>query len=177
MIELTSTLWQSISSSPGGTGKLVASLLCQAHDGDETVYPELYHQLCHQNTVGGVAYIAVPHLAHIARNSSPQKRVWPLSIIGTVVASRAAFSETAAPFNADWLNDYSIALKESLVLSTESLQHTELSPPEAQELIATVSALQGLTDLAILLFLQGGITELSRPICGEYLSYTKLPLN
>lgn len=156
---------------------MVASLLCQAHDGDETVYVELYHQLCHQNTVGEVAYIAVPHLAHIARNALPQKRVWPLGIIGTIVASRAAFPEITAPFNKEWLNDYSLALKEALVLSTESLQCNELSPSETQELIATVSALNGLTNLAMLLFLQGGLTELSCPICGEYLSYTKATLN
>ncbi len=62
MLDLDSSVWGTILASPGGTGTLAAKLLRQARDGDESAYGELYHQVCHQFTVGAVAYVAVSHL-------------------------------------------------------------------------------------------------------------------
>jgi hypothetical protein len=82
MLELDSPLWADIPASSGMNSVLAVKLLRQAHAGDDSVYPELYHQLCHQFTVGEAAYVAVPHLVAIARCIDVRRRVWPLSIVG-----------------------------------------------------------------------------------------------
>jgi hypothetical protein len=167
MLDLDSPEWDRIPSSPGGKGTLAARLLRQARDGDESDYLELQHQVCHQFTVGAVAYVAVPHLVQIARDTEPRDRVQPLSIVGTVAAARAAHPKNAAPLRKEWATEYHAANAEALRLASESLQQVGLEPGDAQDLIATVAALHGLTDLATFLFLQGGVTELECPKCGE----------
>jgi hypothetical protein len=160
MLALDSPEWGKIPSSPGGTGALTARLLCQVRDGDESAYLELYHQVCHQFTVGAVAYVAVPHLVQIARGTEPRGRVQPLTIVGTVAVARAAHTKHAAPLRKEWATEYHAANAEALRLAGESLQQVGLEAGDAQDLIATVAALHGLTDLAMFLFLQGGVTEL-----------------
>jgi hypothetical protein len=171
MIDLDSPAWGIIPASPGGTGALAARLLRQARDGDESAYGELYHQVCHQFSVGAVAYAAVPHLVQIARDADPRRRAQPLSIVGTVAAARAAHPTSAAPLREEWRAEYLAANAEALRLAAESLQRAGLEPADAQELVATVAALHGLTDLAMHLFLQGGVTELSCPVCGEVIEF------
>lgn len=171
MIDLDSPAWGSIPASPGGTGTLAARLLREARDGDESAYGELYHQVCHQFSVGAVAYVAVPHLVQIARDADSRRRALPLSIVGTVAAARAARPRSAAPLREEWQAEYLAANTEALRLAAESLRGAGLEAADAQELIATVAALHGLTDLAMHLFLQGGRTELSCPVCGEVIVF------
>ncbi len=171
-MDLESPDWNSIASSSGESGGLVAQLLRKAELGDETVYPELHHQLCHQFTVAAVAYVAVPHLVRIARKAAFPQRVWPLSIVGGVVAGRAAFSMSAASLSEEWRTEYVEAIQDALHLSAETLGQPGLSLSGAQELIATVAACHGLIDLAIHLFSQGGSTELSCAVCGEGIQFT-----
>lgn len=173
MIDLDSPEWNSIASSASGTGALVVRLLREATAGDDNAYPELYHQLCHQFTVAAAAYLAAPHLVRIACEASPQRRVWPLSIVGAIVAARATYPASAAPLREEWRDEHIASTREALRLSAELLQHPGLLPSETQELIATVSALHGLTDLAMHLFLQGGVTELSCPVCGEVIQFAE----
>ena len=127
--------------------------------------------MCHQFTVGAVAYVAVPHLVLIAREVDPRRRALPLSIVGTVAAARATHPHSAAPLREEWRAEYLAANSEALRLAAECLQREGLEPADAQELVATVAALHGLTDLAMHLFLQGGVTELSCPVRGEAIEF------
>ena len=154
MLDLESPVWDTISASPGGTGALAAGLIRRARDGDESAYGELYHQVCHQFTVGEVAYVAVPHLVQIARIGGPRQRVQPLSIVGSVAAARLAHPSSAAPLRDEWRADYLAANEQALRLATEALQETGWDPSDSQELLATVAALHGHRDLAMHLFLQ-----------------------
>ena len=173
MIDLDSPLWDSIPASCGSTGTLAAKLLRRVRDGDDSAYDELYHQICHQFSVGAVAYIAVPHLVRIARDAAPGRRVRPLSIVGTVVAARNAYPKGAAPLRDEWRPEYFAANQEALGLAAELLRQLGPEPPEAQEILATIAALHGLADLAMHLFLQGGVTELSCPECGEPIKFVE----
>src|SRR5690349_17260390 len=133
MLDLDSPAWNGIPASPGGTGSLTARLLRQARDGDEEAYGELYHQVCHQFTVGAVAYVAVPHLVQIARDADPHHRTQPLSIVGTVAAALAAHPTSAAPLREEWRAEYLTANSDALRLAAESLQQVGLEPADAQE--------------------------------------------
>jgi hypothetical protein len=93
---------------------------------------------------------------------------------GAAVA-RAAHPDSAAPLPDEWRAEYLAANAEALRLANESLQRTGLKPADAQELVATVAALHGLTDLAMYLFLQGGVTKLSCPMCGEVIEFKETP--
>lgn len=171
MLDLDSPIWNTIPSSAGGTGALAAGLLRRAWRGDDTAYDELVHQVCHQFTVGAVAYVVVPHLVQIARNCHPAQRVRPLSIVGMVVAGRAAHPNGAAELREEWRAEYLTALDDALKLAAEALQQPGLGRAESQELLAVIAAIHGHTDLAMLLFLQGGATELSCPLCGEAIKF------
>jgi hypothetical protein len=171
MLELDSTVWASIPASSGMNSALALRLLRQARAGNDSGYPELYHQLCHQFTVGEVAYVAVPHLVDIARGIDVRRRVWPLSIVGTVEAARNSYPESAPPIREQWRVEYLAANAEALRLAANALEHRGWQPSDSQELLATVAALHGHTNLAMHLFLQGGATKLSCPMCGEYIEY------
>jgi len=172
MLSLDSPAWDTIPSSPGGTGTLTAQLLRSIRNGDDSAYDELYHQICHQLSVGAVAYVAVPHLVEISRSAPRRQQVRPLSIVGTVSAALLAFPESAAPLRDEWRVEFMAANQDALRLAAEALQSSgALEPADAQQLLATVAAFQGLKDLAVYLFMQADDIELSCPACGEAIQY------
>ena len=165
MLDLESPEWAEVSASPGGNGVLTARLLRQLWLGDETAWPELYQQVCHQNSVGEVAYLAAPHLVAIARQSTHLRlRALLLGTIGAVVASAACYRAGAAVLRDEWKAEFELACGEARNLAAESLKHAELSLDASLQLIATVAALHGHSNLAILL--QDG-PEFWCPECGE----------
>jgi hypothetical protein len=170
MLALDSSEWNKIKASPGGTGKLTAELLEKARGGDASTYAELGEQLCHQLSVGPVAYVAVPHLAEIARQARLEERVAPLRIVGSVAAARLIQPDAPA-VPAEWREEFLAACKLARALVAEALQDDKWSPSDAQDLLATLAALHGLGNLATMLFLQGGNTELSCPSCGDAISF------
>jgi hypothetical protein len=173
MLDLDSPIWAKIPASSGMSSALTVKLLRQVRLHDDSSYPELYHQVCHQFTVGAVAYVAIPHLVDIARSVEVKRRVWPLSIVGTVAAARATQPRSAPPILDEWRAEYFAANDEAMRLTAEALRFGGWEPSESQELLATLAALHGHTNLAMHLFLQGGVTELSCPLCGEYIDYTE----
>jgi hypothetical protein len=150
---------------------LAAELLRRVRGGDDSEYGELYHQVCHQFTVGPVAYVAVPHLVEIARVSELKRRVQPLSIVGTVAAALLADPHGSAPLPEEWRAEYAAANNEALRLTADALKQGGWDASDSQELLATLAALHGHGNLAMLLFLQGGVTELSCPVCGEQFAF------
>ncbi|MEM9556456.1 MAG: hypothetical protein AAGC60_19520 [Acidobacteriota bacterium] len=171
MLALDSPEWSLINASSGGTGRLAASLLRRVKAGDISAFDELQHQLCHQFTVGAVAYLAMPHLIEIARSSDGGFRVRALVMIGTIVAARAAHPTSAAPLAEAWRHDYEEALADAMALVAGALRGPGLKPEESQELIAAAAALHRHTNLAMHLFLHGGSTDLSCPECGELIEF------
>ncbi len=71
----------------------------------------------------------------------------------------------------EWRAEYLAANEEALRLAAEALQHSGWEPSDSLELLATLAALHGHTDLAMHLFLQGGVTDLSCPLCGEIIEF------
>jgi len=156
--------------SSGGNGNLAVELIRQLHSGDESVYPELYHQACHQFTVGEVAYAVVPHLIDIAKKAPVAQQLWPLCIAGTVAASRMAYAASSATIPHDLQDDYNVANEGALLLVTGTLSHTIWEEGQSLELTATLAAFHGHYNVAILLYLSGG-SDLSCPDCGEIIEY------
>jgi hypothetical protein len=171
MLDLDSPRWKEIPASCGMSSALTVKLLRQVREGNDTAYDELYHQVCHQFSVGAVAYVAVPHLVEIARTSALGRRVRPLSIVGTVQAARLAYPHDAPPLREEWTAEYLAANEEARRLTADALREDIWEPSDVQELLATLAALHGQVNLAMLLFLQGGVTELSCPMCGESIEY------
>jgi hypothetical protein len=171
MLALDSPTWATIPSSPGGTGLIAAQLLRQIRGGDDSGYGELFEQVCHQFSVGAVAYLVVPHLVEIARSRQPLERVRPLAIVGSVAAARLADPRNAAPMPPEWAVEYEAANAEARELAADALGRPGWRPSDSQELVATAAALHGHADLAMHLFLQGGATDLSCPSCGEYITF------
>jgi hypothetical protein len=171
MLDLDSPRWAEIPASCGVNSALTVKLLRQVRAGDDSAYGELYHQVCHQFTVGVVAYVAVPHLVEIAGNADLKRRVWPLSIVGTVQAARLAYSRSAPPLEEAWRGEYLAANEEARRLTADALKAVDWDPSDSQELIATLAALHGHIHLALHLFLQGGVNELSCPVCGESIEF------
>jgi hypothetical protein len=171
MLDLDSPVWASVPASCDMTSVLTVELLRQVWTGDDTAYAELYNQVCHQFTVGAIAYLAVPHLVEVARERPLKRRIWPLSIVGTVAAARVAYSQSAADLREEWRTEYEAANDAATKLAAEALNHTGWEASESQELLATLAALHGHSNLAIHLFMSGGDTRLSCPACGEYIEF------
>jgi hypothetical protein len=91
MLDLDSPAWGNLRASGGGRGARTAALLQRFRDGDDSELDELYHQVCHQNSVGEVAYPAVPHLVAMAANAPPPMRDRLIAVVGSVVASMSVF--------------------------------------------------------------------------------------
>lgn len=170
MLDLDSPLWASIPASCGMSNDLTVELLRQVRAGDDSAYAELYHQVCHQFSVGAVAYLVVPHLVDIACNRPLNRRVWPLTIVGTVAAARSTYSRSAAVLREEWSDEYLKANDVALRLTAEALAQKCWVPAESRELLAALAALHGHNHLAMHLFLSG--TELSCPECGEYIKFS-----
>jgi hypothetical protein len=174
MLALDSPRWATLKASAGGTGALAARLLRDIRSGSLGEFVELYHQACHQLTVGEVAYAVVPHVVEIAGTLPMRERVWPLVIAGTVAACCAAFPSSTPPIPDDLQAAYAQAQHAALLLATDALRECVWRPGEATELLAVVSALHGRCDLALHLFLHGGSdSDLSCPECGEYIRWSE----
>jgi hypothetical protein len=156
---------------PRGTGALAATLLRKLHDGDDTYFWELHHQVCHQFAVGAVAYVAVPHLVTIAKASPIDRLPRLLGLVGTVEAARHAYGRSAALLRDEWRAEYLAANEEALRMAGEALQRPEWELPDSWQLLATSAALHGHIDLALHLFNQPGEPKPSCPNCGEYIEF------
>src|SRR5262245_10199878 len=66
MRALDSSRWETLRASGGGSGTVARRVLTEIHAGTGSDWPELYHQACHQLTVGEVTYAVVPHAIHLA---------------------------------------------------------------------------------------------------------------
>lgn len=172
MLSFDSPRWATLNASPGGSGALAARLLQAIRAGAVGELGELYHQCCHQLTVGEVAYAAVPHVIDIARGLLPRGRVLPLVIAGTVAACRTAFPSQAPPIPDDLRADYEASAGPALQMATAALAEPGWRRGEVVELLGVVAAFQGHCDLAIHLFLHGrSDDDLHCPECGEYLRW------
>lgn len=172
MLELDSPRWATLRSSPGPTAELARRLLREIRAGTGANWPELYHQACHQFTVGEAAYAIVPHAVEIAGSLPVRERLWPLSIAGTVAACGAAFPSETPPVPADLRADYEAAAQPALRMAAAALSETGWRRGEVTQLLAVVAAFQGHCDLAMHLFLHGGSDDdLICPECGEYIRW------
>jgi hypothetical protein len=168
VLELDSTGWADIKASPGGDGMLTAQLLAHLRDGDESAWGELYQQVCHQNSVGEVAYVAAPHMVAIARVSTPRIRALLLSTVGSIVASAKCYRADAAKPRDEWRAEFDRACAEALVLASESLRDAPIDRDDSLMFIQAVAALHGHANLALLL--QDG-PDFWCPECGEPINY------
>jgi hypothetical protein len=171
MLPLNSSRWDELAASSGGSGRMAADLIGQVRAGDQSAYAELSEQLCHQFSVGEVAYAAVPHLVDLAASLGPYERLNPLRIVGAVVAARATYARSAPPIAPDLLDPYTAALSTCFDLTLASLRES-WSPGELLELIAVLASLKGANELAMHIFGCGGSADLSCPQCGEYIKFT-----
>jgi hypothetical protein len=172
MLALDSPRWATLKASPGGSGALAAQLLGAIRSGAVNEFGELYHQCCHQLTVGEVAYAVAPHVVDIARGIPVRERVEPLGIVGSVAACCAAFPSQAPPIPDDLRAEYEASARPALLMATEALGETGWRRGDVVELLGVVAAFQGHCDLAIHLFLHGGSdNDLHCPECGEYIRW------
>ena len=173
MLPLDSERWAQLKSSAGGDGTLAAQLIGSARAGDTAALDELQHQICHQLSVGEVAYAGSPHLIAIARDATLEARVQALVIVGWVAAAAAAFPDQTPSLPDDLRKEYLESLEMALPLALDALQSDSLRPGQVIDLLGVVAALRGRCNLALHLLLHGGSDgELSCPECGDYIAWT-----
>ena len=154
------------------TSAVAHRLLREIRAGTGFDWAELYHQVCHQLSVGEVAYAVVPHVVEVAGRLPSRKRLWPLVIAGTVAACRAAFPSQTPRVPEDLRADYEASARPALQMGTAALAEPGWRRGEVVELLGVVAAFQGHCDLAIHLFLHGGSDyDLHCPECGEYIRW------
>lgn len=136
-IEVSAEIW----ASPGGDGELALRLLEQAQGGDAAAFDELMHQVCHQMTVGEVAYAVVPHLVELARHPALSDRVRALTIVGWVVASAQLSRAPTVP--ADLEPAYRQSQQPALVLTLRALEDSSLDRTVVLDLLGVAAALKG----------------------------------
>ncbi len=172
MLALDSPRWATLRGSSGLTSALAHRLLREIWDGTGSDWAELYHQVCHQVSVGEVAYAVVPHLIEIAARLPIRERLWPLDIAGIVAACCAAFPSRTPPIPEDLRADYEAAARPALLMATAALNEKGWGRGEVVELLGVVAAFQGHCDLAIHLLLNAdGHGDLNCPSCGEYIRW------
>lgn len=169
MLSLESKRWTELKASPGGDGNLALRLLKQARGGDAAAFDELLHQVCHQMTVGEVAYAIVPHLVELARHSVLSDRVHALTIVGWVVAAAQLNMAPAVPADLD--SDYRESQQPALILTLRALEDSSHDRNVVLDLLGVAAALKGNPHLAIHLLLHDGNGDLSCPGCGEYIRF------
>jgi hypothetical protein len=153
MLDYDDQRWETLQASPGGTGELAARLLSQIRDGKgvDAAYAELYEQICHQGTVGEVAYAVVPHLIDIAKQSRPEQQYQPLAQIAAVLTCSVWFPDVCPAVPADLHGDYEEAKLQALRLAASRLQNHELDPVESLHMIQLVAIVHGQSTIAILI--------------------------
>jgi hypothetical protein len=169
MLDLESNEWTRINSSSGGNGEFTAKLLIRLKNGDESAWTDLYHEVCHQNSVGEVAFVAVPHLVSIAKHSvSIDLTTLLLSTVGSIVASRQSYPTSAANLKNEWEADYKMACDEALVISADLLKSRAIGKVESFQLLSAISAFHEHSNLSLLL--ESGV-DFYCPDCGEYILF------
>ena len=168
MIDLESPQWKTAKASPGGNGALTADLLRQFRDGDDSAFGELYQQVCHQNTVGEVAYLAAPQMVAIARNSLPHRRALMLGIVGSIVASMNSYPRSAAPIPDTLRAEFLASCEDARNLAGESLRQGGLAANDSFQIIGALAAFHGHYPLALLM---NGGPQMSCPSCGEPIEF------
>jgi hypothetical protein len=177
MIDLDSPRWSSLTCSPGGSGEMAAELLKQIHQGkgNDDVYGELYHQVCHQGSIGrdsNLAYAIVPHLVQIVQGVSKKEQIWPMSIVASVVTSRLVYPEDSGSIPLDLQEDYERACNLALQITVQALGETGYKQDDSIWFLATAAALHGHGNLAMLMIMNG--SDLNCPFCGEEICYANL---
>ncbi len=171
MLDLNSPRWKQLKASPGGDGELAVALLRKVLNGDHSAYDELYQQVCHQFSVGEVAYAVVPHLVDMAFSAPSELKISALNIVGAVAASRIAYRNSSARIPEDLEPEYIQANCKALEITAEALKKGRWKAQQSLELIATLTALHEHADLALHLFLSGDSSEMHCPNCGEYIQF------
>lgn len=170
MLDLNSSRWRMLQSSVGGDSDYAADLLRKAYD-DDVLDDELHHQLCHQHSVGEVAFAAMPHLVEIARlATNTEKRMESLALVGNIVASRAAYKQDCPLIPDDLSHDYEIALDDARRLTADILGQSVLSAEESHFLLATLAALHGRHEIALLM-MDTLPDQISCPMCGDLIEF------
>ena len=171
-LPLDSERWDTLDSSVGGNGRFTAQLLTSVVNGEFSGLDELSHQICHQLSVGSVAYAAVPHLVIIASNIPTSVRIQVLAIIGLVVASQHVFSTDASVIPEDLQENFGRAIPQTLSLALRTIENDTIGHGEITTLLGVVASIKRQHNLALHLLLHGGSDhELSCPQCGEYISW------
>lgn len=168
MLDLKSPEWVKIK--PGGSGALTAELLARLSEVYDTeALGELYNQVCHQNSVNELAFVAAPHIVAIARQTSNlQFKSWLLSIVGDIVASAQCYPQVLRPLRAEWKEEFEQSCAEARQLAAEVLGQANLDADVSFGLIAALAGLHGHPNLALLM--QSGL-DLYCPNCGDDIKF------
>jgi len=167
MLPLDSPRWAELTGSASRNGESAARRL---RDGPAADFVELYHQACHQLSVGEVAYAIVPHVIQLARTMPLDERMWPLITAGTVAACRIAYPDRTPTIPTDLRADYEEATAEALQLAAEAIGQPGQTPEQSLQLLGAIAGLLGHGELAIQLLMSPPGDELACPACGERLS-------
>ena len=88
-----------------------------------------------------------------------------------VAAVRVTDARNAPPLPGDLRQEFEEALQSTLSLVTMALSELGWEPKESLDLFGTVAALHGHVNLALLVFSACGQSDLSCPVCGEWIKY------
>jgi hypothetical protein len=91
------TEWADLRDAYGAAGDIPALLAAAEEAGEDSgrVWDEVWGRLCHQGTVYGASYAALPLLADIAGRHAPAGYVAALDLAGAIVASNDGPSDSA----------------------------------------------------------------------------------
>jgi len=169
VLSLNSIRWGELRAT-SSNALLARSLLVRVYASERGVLDELFEQACHQFTASEAAYAIVPHLVQIcATNSDLAIQIDALRIVGAVAAAQQAHARSSAPVPADLSLGFKRALTRALHLASTLVGRGELSSEQTNDCLATIAALRGNSNVALLLFLSGA--ELWCPSCGEVIDY------
>lgn len=113
-------------------------------DGDKLGFWDVYHQLCHQNTITGLTYSAVPHLVHLIRKKTLIPLSEALMLLSAIKLSSMNEIADTPIVSSDVKTDFRVALRSAANLCTEYIQQPNLAPADY---VLGVTALAGLNNL------------------------------
>lgn len=154
LLPLDSPRWAALDDAYGRADKLPA-LLRSLREGDGSVLGDIVGAICHQGSIYGASYAALPHLVEAARSMPPSAlRNEILIFVGMIRSSRDDRSREA-PAD-DVARAFEEAIPRALELALGALQ-LPLDDEESVYLLQAAAALRGLGELGKLLegFVQG----------------------
>ena len=132
------TDWANLQHAYGPAGDVPALLEQLSPDPESGIWEELWMRVCHQGTVYSASFPVLPFLAEAASKWSPNARIMPFALAGSILISNDVVGDRAS-----FMRGLEGTVERLLKIASETLPVESLSQTDLIQLLQATLALQG----------------------------------